>query len=86
MLKNFSKLEVIVGHKIYQLHCDVDSPIEHVKEALFLFGKFVEQVEDSAKQAQAALKPQVDTAQIKPIDSLAKENETPVDIKTEEAK
>lgn len=53
MLKNLSKLEVQVGEKVYQLLCDMDSPLEHVKEALFQFQKYIGQIEDNVKAQQA---------------------------------
>lgn len=49
MLKNIAKLEVQMGEKTYQLLCDNDSPLEHLKEALFQFQKYVGQCEDNAK-------------------------------------
>jgi hypothetical protein len=49
MLKNISKLEIQVGEKMYHFYCDHDSPIEHVKEALFQFQKYVGQIEDAVK-------------------------------------
>ena len=53
MLKNISRLECIVNEKIYHLSCDNDSPLEHVKEALFQFQKYVGHIEDKIKQAQS---------------------------------
>ena len=64
MLKNLSKLEVKVGDKVYQLLCEMDSPLEHVKEALFQFSKFVGHVEDQVKSAQAELAPEVPPAPV----------------------
>lgn len=52
MLKNISKLEVKVYDRVYQLLCDNDSPIDHVKEAILQFQKYVEEVEYKAKEAQ----------------------------------
>lgn len=52
MLRNISRLECKVGEKIYQLFCDMDSPVEHVKQALFEFLKYVGQVEDAIKASQ----------------------------------
>ena len=52
MLKNISKLEVKIGEKLYQLLCDSDSPLEHVKECLFQFQKYIGQVEDHVKSQQ----------------------------------
>jgi len=52
MLKNISKLECVVNEKPYQLLCDMDSPLECVKEALFQFQKYIGQVEDQVKAQQ----------------------------------
>ena len=54
MLKNISRLECSVNDKIYHLTCDHDSPLEHVKEALFQFQKYVGKVEDEIKATQVA--------------------------------
>lgn len=54
MLKNISRLEMKIGEKIYHLMCDIDSPLEHVKEALFQFQKYIGQIEDNIKAQQAA--------------------------------
>jgi hypothetical protein len=59
MIKNISRLECKVNEKIYQLLCDMDSPLEHVKHALFEFIKYVELVEDSIKASQELIKSQV---------------------------
>ena len=53
MLKSVSKLEIKIGEKVYQLLLDSDSPLEHVKECLFQFQKFVGQIEDNIKAQQA---------------------------------
>jgi len=52
MLKNLSQLECKVGEKVFHLTCDPDSSLEHLKEALFQFQKFVGRVEDQAKASQ----------------------------------
>lgn len=52
MLKNLSQLECKVGEKIFHLTCDPDSPLEHLKEALFQFQKFVGRLEDQIKASQ----------------------------------
>lgn len=52
MLKNISQLEVKIEDRIYHFLCANDSPITHVKEALFQFVKFAGQIEDAAKAAQ----------------------------------
>lgn len=49
MLRTVSRLEVKINDRIYHFTCENDSPIEHVKEALFQFQKCVGQIEDSAK-------------------------------------
>ena len=54
MLKNITQLELKIGEKLYRLYCDIDSPLEHVKEALFQFQKYVGQVEDAVKAQQQA--------------------------------
>ncbi len=54
MLKNLSRLECKIGEKVYQLMCDMDSPLEHVKEALFQFSKYIGSVEDSVKAQQSS--------------------------------
>ncbi len=52
MIKNISKLELQIGEKNYQLLLDSDSPLGHVKEALFQFQKYVGQIEDQVKAQQ----------------------------------
>lgn len=66
MLKNISKLEIVIGEKVYQLLCEVDSPLEHVKEALFQFGKFVGHIEDSVKKAETAVENKVEELKEEP--------------------
>ena len=56
MLKNLSKLEIVIADKIYQFICDPDSPIEHCKEALFQCLKYIGKIEDSAKNSAEDLK------------------------------
>jgi hypothetical protein len=57
MQKQLTQLEVKVAEKIYQFTCDPSSPIEHAKEALFQFMKYIGAIEDAikAQQAQAVL-------------------------------
>lgn len=50
MFKNICKFEIAIGDKVYHFMCDSDSPIEHVKEAIFQIQKLVGQVEDQIKQ------------------------------------
>jgi hypothetical protein len=54
MLKNISKLEVLVEGKIYNFLCDMDSNLNHVKEALFQFQNYVGKIEEQIKAAQEA--------------------------------
>lgn len=49
-----TKLEFKIVEKIYNFTCAPDSPIEHVKEALFQFQKYVGHIEDAIKAQQAA--------------------------------
>lgn len=52
MLKNVSRLELLVAQKLYQFTCDMDAPISDAKEALFQFTKYVGQIEDQIKKKQ----------------------------------
>lgn len=56
MLKNIVRLEHKVADRYYQLLCENDSPLEHIKEALFQFQKFVGQIEDQVKVQQESIK------------------------------
>ncbi len=51
MLKNISRLEAKVGEKLIHLFCDQDTTLDHIKEALFQFSKFIGQIEDNARAA-----------------------------------
>ncbi len=51
-MKNITQLEVKVGEKIYHLFCDNDSPIGHVKEALFQLTKMVAKIEEDLIASQ----------------------------------
>jgi hypothetical protein len=60
MIKNIVRLEFTVMDKVYHFTCDPDSPIEHIKEAIFQIQKYIGQVEDNIKAqmaAQAAVPP-----------------------------
>jgi hypothetical protein len=52
MLKNITQLEVKIAEKVYQLLCDNDSPIGHVKEALFQLTKMVAKIEEDLLATQ----------------------------------
>jgi len=52
MLKNLSRLEHIIGNRVYHLTCDIDAPLSEVKDALFNFMKFVGQIEDKVREAR----------------------------------
>jgi hypothetical protein len=58
MLKNIVKLEIMLADKIYQFLCDNDSPLEHIKEALFQCQKLIGQIEDNIKSQLEAKKAQ----------------------------
>lgn len=60
MLKNLVKLEFQIADKIYHFMCDPDSPIEHIKEALFQCQKYIGAVEDNIKAQMANQEPPVD--------------------------
>ena len=49
MLKNISQLEFAIENKSYRFQCEIDSPLHHIKEALFQIQKYVGQVEDNIK-------------------------------------
>lgn len=53
MLKNLSRLEHVIGNKVYHLVCDHDSPLVEIKEALNQFMAFVINVEKNVAAAQA---------------------------------
>lgn len=53
MLKNLTQLELTIGDKVYQFTCAPDSPLEHIKEVLFQFQKYVGQIEDNIKAQKA---------------------------------
>lgn len=52
MLKNTISLYFMIADKAYHFICDNDSPLEHVKEALFQCQKYIGQVEDQVRAAQ----------------------------------
>jgi hypothetical protein len=58
MLSTLAKLEVVIAGKVYHFLSDINAPLEHVKEALFQFGKYVGQIEDSVKATQTAVQPE----------------------------
>lgn len=69
MLKNIVKLEVQIGEKLYHLFCDTDSPIAHVKEAIFQLTKIVADIEENILSAQKkepeSQQPEVNTEEVK---------------------
>ena len=60
MLKNISRLEVMIADKIYHLTCDQDSPLSHVKEAVLKFLYYVNSVEEQVAAQQKAEQEKVD--------------------------
>lgn len=60
MLKNIIKLEHKIEGRDYQFLGDNDSPLAHVKEALFQFLKYVGQIEDQARAQQEMIKNEED--------------------------
>lgn len=57
MIKNISKLECKIGERVYQLLCDMDSPLNEVKEALYQYIKYIGHIEDAARASQEAEAP-----------------------------
>ncbi len=53
MLKNMSQLEFKIGEKLFHFHCDMDSPLDHAKEAVLQFLKYIQHIEDQVKANQA---------------------------------
>lgn len=50
MLNNVSKMEVKIGERIYQLLCDIDSPLGEVHDALSAMKGFViQKMQDAEK-------------------------------------
>ncbi len=52
MLKNITQLELKIQDRLFVFQCQPDSPISHVKEALFQFTRFAGEIEDKGKEAQ----------------------------------
>jgi hypothetical protein len=67
MLKNLTRLEQVIGGKIYHFTCDIDSKLEDAKEALVQFMGYVVQVETAAKAKQAPAPAQPEPAQEQPV-------------------
>ena len=65
MLKNIVKLEVKIGEKSYQFLCDNDAPLEHIKESLFQFQKYIGCVEDQIKSQQEKAKEETPAPEVK---------------------
>ena len=64
MLKNIVRIEFKILERFYHFTCDNDSPIEHIKEAIFQMQKYIGQVEDNIKSQMAEKQAeQKDTAQ-----------------------
>jgi hypothetical protein len=54
MLKNISRLEHLIADRVYHFTCDMDAPLNDVKEAAVVFLRYIGMVEDQVKAAQAA--------------------------------
>lgn len=66
MLKNISKLETVIEGKTYQLLCEMDSPLMHVKDAMCQFIHYIGQIEQNIKDQAAK-------AQEQKVEELPKE-------------
>ncbi len=71
MLKTIARLEFVVMDRIYHFVCDNDSPIDHIKEALFQCQKYVGALEDQIKE-QLAQK-SADEAIVDPVSEVPPE-------------
>ncbi len=49
MLKNITRLEHEIGEKSYHFLCDMDSPLNEVREALCQFLKYIGNLEDELR-------------------------------------
>lgn len=58
------KFEIKIGDHSYHFFCDNDSPINHVKEALFQFTKLVGQIEESLLAQQKSLDQAKDSSSV----------------------
>lgn len=74
MLKNLVRLEFEIAEKVYHFVCEPDSPIEHIKEALFQCQKYVGQLEDNIRAKMAA-----QASQEPPTTDEAKEEPKPAE-------
>lgn len=52
MIKTLSQIEINIENKICRFIVDHDTPLTHVKEALFQIQKYIGQIEDAARQQQ----------------------------------
>lgn len=52
MIKTLSQIEINIENKICRFIVDHDTPLAHVKEALFQIQKYIGQIEDAAKAQQ----------------------------------
>lgn len=52
MIKQITRLEHKIADKLFHFTCENESSIEHVKESLFQFLKYIGQVEDNIKSQQ----------------------------------
>ena len=66
MFTNLAKFEFKVADKVYHFLCDVDSPIEHVKEVVFQLSQAVGQLEKMAKERADQQQQQIDQDPLKP--------------------
>ena len=72
MQKQLTQLAFKIADKVYHFICDPNSPLDHVKEALFQFTKYVGAIQDAIKaqqdqNAQAAELTQTSESKIEPI-------------------
>ena len=71
MIKNMTKLEVLIDGKQHIYSCEQDSNLVQCKEALFQFLKYIGQVEDASRKAQEEEKKEAEIPQEDPkIESI----------------
>lgn len=69
MLSNLVKLEHAIEGKVYQLFLNADSPLNHVKEALFQFSSYIGKIEEQVKAQQESQTPpaSVEPSKVEPM-------------------
>lgn len=64
-MKNLTTIDIEIADRKYQFMCDPESPLGHVKEALFQLMKRVGKVEDDLLMQQAAAQKEAEVEEVK---------------------